>query len=221
MEFILLIIKVVTWLLGVINSFPSVVSTDIVPLATSQWHCEDTYWAESPMVIGGVFHGKLRMDCEMEGIDGGGLIELRRHMVEKIPSLTEKVHGSPTVENFEGLPALAFDITLKAQNEMEESLFRGTTHIATNGFTKLRNVFVATHIPTSGNSKYLRDLQTEISVSPMERPGWYKLSVISQPTVFKPSFMSAYRFKRILVKGAEDGMVERVENLVTNYANHL
>lgn len=219
---IIVIIVVIVMLMGGLSPMMvDPVAEDLVPLAHHQWQCEEVYWSAPPQLKDGRLGGTLNIDCEVEAINGGGLLALRRHMVDRIPVHAHQVHGAPKVENFQGLPSMAYDITLQLDAEGETVPVRGVTHIATNGFTQLRNVFVATTLPTSGKARYLKDMRSEVAVQKMDRPGWYRVNLSNTSQLARPWFAPAKTFARVFKDKSEQAFAEKTERILTSLANRL
>lgn len=219
---VIVIIAVILFvLMGGFN--PVMLTTDLsnmTPLAANQWQCEETIWTDAPKIEHGLFKGTLRIDCRFEAINGGGMIELRRYLVDRIPTLAETVHGE-TVQNFDGLPSTVYDVSMKVNEKDEEARVRGKTYVATDGFTRLRHVFIADNIASRGAAKYLKGMRSELNITQRAQPHWYDVQIVNSSTVEKPWGIPGKVFKRELVKKIETDIREKAEAVLTSVSNHL
>lgn len=190
-------------------------------LAQSQYQCEQVVWSTAPQIVDTIFDGTMELRCQFEAVKGSGLVELRRHMLDRLPASAEKVHGGPFVENYQGLPSNAFDLTLRMKAKNETVLVRGKTHIATDGFTQLRNVFESTETPSRGAASYIRGVRSEVSVEATDRPNWYRLRIISATKIEKPWFIGKDKFQKVLVEKSEDEFQKKAINMMTEISNNL
>jgi hypothetical protein len=224
MEIILIVIIIAVIFMFLSGGFP-LMTADYGEahqrLAASQYKCEQVVWTTAPQVTDSLFDGTMELRCQFEAVAGVGMIELRKHMLAKLPASAEKIHSGPSVENFEGLPSNAWDLTLRMKAKNETVLVRGKTHVATNGFTQIRNVFESTETPTRGAAKYLKGVRSEVSVEATDRPNWYNIRIISQSKVEKPWFISAGKFRAALVEKSEEQFNEKAIDMMTEIAHHL
>lgn len=223
MEIIIIVIIIAFILIFMGGGLPIPMSDSGAPavkLAQHQWQCEEVVWTTAS-IVQDHFDGAMEIRCEVEGLTGEGLIGLRKHMIEALPKQAHQVHGGPEVESFEGLPSVRYDVTLKLKAKNETSLVRGDAHVATDGFTRLRNVFVASRIPTGGAGKYIKQVQSEVQVEATDRPGWYRVRILNANLVQKPWYVSADRFREAMVEKSEEEFSGNAERILTDLANHL
>lgn len=192
----------------------------VMPLAKHQWQCEEVVWSTAA-IVRDQFNGAMELRCEVEGLTGEGIIGLRKHMVAVLPKSAEKIHSGPEVESFESLPSVRYDLTLRMNAENESALVRGDAHIATDGFTRLRNVFVGREMPTNGAARYIRSVNSEVSVEPTDRPGWFRVRILNANLVARPWYISAPKFRQAMVDRSEEEFTTRAESILTDLANHL
>ena len=190
-------------------------------LKADQWYCSETVWETEPKMVNGHFEGTQSIDCIFEGLSGGGVRELRKHMEDALPKSASAIHEGPMIENFEGLPSLAYDLTLDMETEKENVSIRGKTHIATNGFTKLHNTFISTKVPTRGNAKYLKKIRTDIDVEATEWKGWYNFKFSNFTRVEKPWFVNSETFVNTIVEKSEEEFEARAQDVLNNIANNI
>jgi hypothetical protein len=192
-----------------------------VQLASHQWHCGSTYWQNRPEIKNNLFSGTVAIDCEVEGANGGGLIEARRHLVNQLPRSVSTVSAGPFIHNFEGLPSNAFNVTLEARTKEESARLEGRTDIATDGFTRLRSVFTSTRTPEEGMARYLRHVTDELDISPASRNGVFKVTMRYSSKVARPWYVSSKTFLEVVVQKQEEKMLGRREQVLNDLASHL
>jgi hypothetical protein len=192
----------------------------VVHLAQYEWSCQSPYWSEAPVVSSNHFTGTVEMNCDVKSVSGGGIIELRKHLVSQIPQSVSEVKSGPNVENYEGLPSNAYEVAIEIDGD-ERVAMQGITHIATNGFTQFRSVFESTAIPTSGTASYLKSVHDEIQVAPAQNEGWYSVKMVYKSRVEKPWGVSRSKFQRQLKQAQEDRLVNRRERVLNDLAAHL
>ena len=223
MQMIMAIISVIMEMLGG-TTFTRVLTPDQnrpVYLASHQWECGNTYWQKSPEVKNSLFSGTVAIDCLVEGANGGGLIEARRHLVSELPFSVSTVSAGPFIHNFEGLPSNAYDVGLEIQTSDETARMDGRTDIATDGFTRLRSVFTSTRTPEEGMARYLRQVTDELDIAPTSREGWFKVTMRYSSQVARPWFVGSKTFLEQVTKKQEEKMLGRRERVLNDLASHL
>lgn len=184
---------------------------------TSAFDCNAVRWTQPAQVSGGVFTGTVEVQCEFEGRTGAGILGLRSHLIDQLPKDADMQAAKS--EMFRGMPSMAYPTAL----EMAEGVkARGTTHIATNGFNVVRNVFESAQVDANGAGKYLRGVVSEMEVkkSATEKDV-YTLKLTQSMEVKKPALISASEFQSSLKKQAEESLVERAGSAVQESAAHL
>ncbi len=190
-------------------------------LAAQQWQCGQTYWQTAPSVKHNLFSGTVALDCEVEGTQGGGLVEARRHLINELPLAVSTVAAGPYIHNFEGLPSIAFDVAVRVQTATESAALEGRTDIATDGFTRLRSVFTSTRTPSEGSAKYLKQVVDEVDITPGSRAGWYKVTMRYTSQIERPWMIGTRSFQEQVVKKQEEKMQERKVHVLNELSNHL
>ncbi len=225
-NFIKFLISILTAILPWVSGgiFQNVLSSDEKPvyqLAAHQMNCGPSYWSVTPAIEKNLFSGTVALECDIQGISGGGLVELRRHLIDQTLRTATSLHEGPIMRNFEGLPSNAYDETITIGHENEKYEIRGQTDIATNGFTRLRSSFASTEIPTRGNLRSLKNFVGGVEVRTTDRPGWYHVKMSYASHVVKPWYASSEMFKNELVTKSQSSLEERKEKVLGDLAAHL
>ena len=211
-EIIQIIMQILAFIAGLFN--PKTMQVRYVAFVTD-FDCTPAVWSEPAKISGGVFTGKVETVCTFEGKGGGGVAALRAHLIEQLPQDAGTFEG--TVENYQGIPSMAF----KTSVELGEGVTaHGTTHIATNGFTVLRDVFESSSIAATGNGKYVKSMTSEMAVAKGLGDG-YSLRVSQSLKVQKPFFASSSEFQSSLMEQAEESLMDRAVGAVQEMAGHL
>lgn len=216
LEIIQIIIAILNAIAGIFNPM----GFDDVTYATNvtEWQCDRPSWPGQPEMSGGYFKGTVEVRCRFEARGTGGLPALRRHLLENLEAKADRIHSGPEVENYEGLPSVAFDVSFRGDSEGQSFVARGTDHLATNGFTRLRHVFEADNLPTSGLGKYLRRMRTSMEVNVLEEGRWHELVLQKHYIVKKPAFLSSLRFQQKLVKDSEGELGQNAVRVINDIA---
>lgn len=193
---------------------------DMQYLAANQWNCEQVVWTSAPTVHDSLFEGTLEMNCRVTALDGRGISELRQWLIDELPRNAYQLHTEPSMELFEGMPGLAFDVTVRANADKEDHDIRGLTHIVSDGFQQVRSVFESTEMSRSA-AKYLKGIRTEVNVRSTGDPHWYRVNFVNASVVKKPFGISNGTFRNKLVEKIEKDFKAKSETFVTGIANHI
>ncbi len=220
---ITILTTILEWLNGGIMPKTHILTSDVKPvyhLVDRQWQCGQPYWTTSPSVTDSRFKGTVALDCQVEGVAGGGIQQLRSHIASDMVNTASSVENQ-MIETVDGLPAISHDVELVIEHEGATHELRGKSQLATNGFTSLRHIFTATRIPGDTDLKYLKGLTDEVQVTTTNRDGWYQIHMTYSPDVAKPWFVGGSLFKSTLIEKCEERMQERKERVVNDLASHL
>jgi hypothetical protein len=220
---ITILTTIMEWLGGGIMPKTNILTSDVKPvyhLVDRQWQCGQPYWTTAPGVNGGRFTGTVALDCNVEGVAGGGIQQLRSHIASDMVNTAATIENQ-MVETLDGLPSISHEVEVVIEHAGQQHSLRGKSQLASNGFTHLRHVFSATRIPGDTDLKYLKGMSDEVQVTTTNRDGWYQIHMTYSPDIEKPWFVGAGVFKSSLVEKCEERMQERKERVVNDLASHL
>lgn len=190
-------------------------------LAEGQFACGKVYWTELPRMENGEFQGTVGLDCDIAGLSGGGIAQLKNHMVEQLPASASQIHQGPVTTSFDGLPSELYDTSLTLSNEAETADVRGQTTIATDGLSRLKNVFNSTEISQTGSSRYITSVNDAVEVSTADKSGWYRVQLRYRGQVKRPWFVSEKTFRDSLIQKFEEQMANRKDRVINDIAPNL
>lgn len=221
LQIIMAIISAIMEFLGGGGFTAKLKADQVFTAAHLQFECRANEWTQTPEVKNGVFRGTIQSKCTIEGQNGGGFAALRRHLVDQIYRGSQQVLSGPVVQSYHGIPSNLFDVNLEIEKDSDSHMLRGTTEVATDGFTELHHVFTATHIPTSGNLKYLKALEDLATVKVTDRTGFYEVTLAYKTEIAKPALLSSSTFKDSVVKNQQEKMEARKLRTLNDFANNL
>lgn len=207
-----IIMQILAFIAGLFNPKTGLRYTSYV----TDFDCGAVEWKSAPVVSGGEFSGTAQVACTFEGHGGGGVLALREHLMQQLPSDSE-FRGNAKVGFMADMPSVIYAMELPMG---EGVTAHGNTTIATNGFTGLVDVFESKSFSGGGNAAYLKSVVSKYEVSLIES-GVYELKTSQELRVRKPALMSASQFKTSLKDQAEETLMDRAVNAVQEMASHL
>ncbi|MBY0370157.1 hypothetical protein K2X33_05685 [bacterium] len=208
-----IIMQILAFIAGLFNPKTGVRYTAFV----TDFDCGAVEWQAPPVVSGGEFSGTAQVRCRFEGQGGGGIQALRKHLVQQLRD-DAQLRSEPKIENYGEMPSLAYEVSVDMG---EGAVAHGKTHIATDGFTVLKDVFESQSFSGSSNAAYLKNVVAEYQVESTEESGVFELRASQQIRVRKPGLMSSSAFKSSLMEQAEEALMNRATGAVQEMASHL
>lgn len=219
LQLVIMIISMIMEYLGG-GSFSAVLHERNAVHHVAQYECGEVFWLDEAKVADGKFQGTLGRTCEVEAVDGGGLVGLRRHLENQLHDSAAESGAVQTVYR-DGASEQRFEVKLVVDGHGERSSLEGLTSIKTDGVTFLKNVFESTKTPTSGKGRYLSYVMDGVEVSSTLRQGWYRVQLQNRSEIRKPWYVSSSLFEREAKKAQEVKMQERTEQVLNDLADHL
>ncbi|MEZ4751157.1 MAG: smalltalk protein [Bdellovibrionota bacterium] len=189
-------------------------------LTSDQWQCGDVYWTMAPTVRDKHFTGTVALDCKVQGIGGGGLAGLEKHLLQQVPNIARTIHTGPVKEYLGWLPSTYHELSYDVDSDGDVVEIRGESHIATDKHSELRSLFRSTEIDKQNGAEYLKKFIDELTVVPMGN-GWFSVHMKSGSRVEKPWGMSDSEFKNEISRQLEERIESRQEGAVNDVAEHL
>ncbi len=212
MEIIQIIMQIIAFISGLFGPKTGLRTVAYI----TEVDCYQAGWSVPAAVVGGEFTGTAEVRCRFDGKGGKGIKGLRSHLVSQLPHDGGALEAY--VENYQGLPSLGFRTTL----EMGASATaHGTTHIASNNATTLRNVFESHTIEATGVAEYLKSVYGEMEVTATEEDGVWELRASQAIRVQKPAGISNGFFKSRLKADSEGSLMDRAVSAAQEMASHL
>lgn len=190
-------------------------------LVDYDWNCGSPFWSEKAEVVEGEFRGTVSLDCEVQGVKGGGIRALRAHLVDQVYQTAHTVNGAAVVKTVAEMPATSQAVTMALETEEETYQLDGESTIATNGQTRLRHLFQTKSIPNQGSLKYLRSMANEVAVETSTREGWYRVRFSNTSRIAKPWYVGTSTFKNLVVEKNEEKINARKQRLLNDLAANL
>jgi hypothetical protein len=189
-------------------------------LTKEQWHCEEMVWSNGPKMEDGNFVGRLEMNCDVLGVEGGGLESLKEYLLKESPELGES-EEPPLMGTYEGKPGAQFNVKADAEIRGAKAHVEGKMVVSSDE-NSLHSVNTIDPTKSTGMGKYLKESRNELFVSPFDdTPRWFHVKIATENKVQKPWWVFPGWFKNKLATKLESEMKSREEEMVVTLANHL
>lgn len=209
MEIIALIMQIITFIMGILNPNPN-------PTAIrTQYSCANVKWVQAAKVVNGELVGTVQQSCKFEGRSGGGLVQLKQHLMDQVENDSAQYAG-PVQTTANGSSTVQY--TVAFQGDDVET--RGNTTLVTSA-GKLKHSFTQTAVYTKSDAQYVSGVQADMEVTPASQAHWYNVTTTQAIKVKKPWFISASYFQSKIVSEIEKQMPNKVIDAINDMSSHL
>jgi hypothetical protein len=91
----------------------------------------------------------------------------------------------------------------------------------TDDVLELKHTFAADPKEAQKAHRFLRGVGSELHVSSLLRPNWYRVVVAHEAVIAKPALVSSARFRSMVTEKLEAKMKEEAKDVLTSVANNL
>lgn len=184
------------------------------------WSCDAERWVTPPVLDDGVFTGHLFSDCSFSEARGGGLVALDRMFLDQVIA-SQKVHGGPYRETYDGLPSVRYDVTVKNGDESDSITMRQDAHVATDRVQRSVYATLSRKVEGEGMADYIRRVNIRIEILAGAVPGEYRLRASNLIQVDKPWFLPGGTFRSRAEKAHREQFVKVRDRMVAQIAGKL
>jgi hypothetical protein len=214
MEIINAIMQIIAFIMGIFNP-PT--PTEMI---RTQYSCGLAKWTQAPKMVSGELVGTVSQTCRVEGRSGGGLAELKQHLMYEVERGAKKVYAGPMQTVSDGENATQYTVSFQSDNENPDVETHGnSTLTASTG--RLRHSFKQTAVYSSTDSKYVTDVQADMEVTATSHPHWYNVTTSESIRIKKPRFVTNNYFQSKIVSEIEKAMPQKVIQAINEMASHL
>ncbi len=205
-------------LTALISSIVSVTGSVPAPkVATAT--CQPVGWASGPVVEGSMFKGTAFIQCDYDGVGGGGLPELETYLIERMKRQATQIYAGPLYSQQEGMPSTGYDFSMGLPFQGETVTIREDGWVATDSQSKLACVMNSKGITATGNGQYLKKFDMRIDVTSLPTAGKFRARLSAAVQIQKPGLIPVNMFKTQVQQGVEsavndyrDGLIKELED---------
>ena len=214
MAIIAFIMQILNFILGI---FVPPAPTGV---AQAQFSCEKLVWTQPLKMVSGELVGTVQETCKFEGASGGGLVQLKEHLVRQVERDASTIYAGPVQTVSNGENATTYSVAFKGDPQDGDVETRGNSVLYTSA-NRLRHTFNQTAVYANNDAKYISGVTASMDVTPSTQAHWYNLTATVNIRVKKPWFVTAGFFANKIANGIEKQMPNRIIDAINELASHL
>lgn len=215
LEIIGLIMQIIQFIMGIFvpPTPPNAIHT--------QYSCANVRWTQAPKMVNGELVGTASQSCSFEGRSGGGLTQLKQHLVNQVEKDASVVYAGPvqTVSN-NGESTTQYSVAFNADSESGEIQTRGSTTLVASA-NRLRHSYNQTAVYAKNDAQSLSGVKADMDITPAAQAHWYNVTTTTSIRVKKPWFVSGSYFQSKIAGEIEKQMPGKVIDAINDMASHL
>jgi hypothetical protein len=214
MEILKVIMQIIAFIMGIFN--PPAPTGAI----RTQYSCGVARWTQAPKMVSGELVGTVQQTCRVEGRSGGGLAELKQHLMYQVERDAKAVYAGPVHTVSNGESATQYSVSFQSDVDNADVETHGNSTLTASA-NRLRHTFKQTAVYSSTDSKYVTAVQADMEVTPTSQPHWYNVTTSESIRIKKPWFISSSYFQSKIVTEIEKAMPQKVIEAVNEMGSHL